>query len=395
MTITDDTTDRPGSGSRTSVRPPVLRTAEHGASERRATWTELFFDLVFVVAVAGATKILVADQSLAGVAWFAGVFVAIAWSWSNFVMFTERFDTDDVVHRLAKALAMFAVAGVAFSAPGVREGTDVEFALAFLALRLVLLGLYVRAWRHVHDVRHATHVYLGGFGLGAACWAVSLAVPSGARPALWIAGGAVDLLTPLAGWRRFGQFASSEEHLEERSGQFTLVVLGQAVYAAVIALSDVEWDATVWASVVAAALVVVCLWWLTFDFVEVGVPRGMRGLAYVYAHLPVYGAVAALGVGFELVFTSVADPPLAGWTRLVLCGAGAVYLLGVAGVRASADPHPRALALHPLAAATLVAVGVGGRTLSGAVVLYVVAAVLGTELVHKTRLLAERETEEE
>ena len=46
---------------------------------------------------------------------------------------------------------------------------------------------------------------------------------------LWIIGGAVELLTPLARWPRFGELAIDEEDLEERSGQFTLLVLGEVV----------------------------------------------------------------------------------------------------------------------------------------------------------------------
>jgi low temperature requirement protein LtrA len=370
-----------------AVRPPVLRTAER-AQERRATWTELFFDLVFVVAVSRINQILAGDQSRAGVLWFLGVFIAVTWSWNNFVMYAERFDTDDVVHRLAKAAAMFAVAAVAFAAPEARGPGAVEFAVGYLALRLVLVGLYVRAWRHIPEVRGATTVYVAGFGLGAACWAVSLALPSDARPVLWVIGGAIELLTPLLGWPRFGEAAIDEKHLEERSGQFTLIVLGEAVAASVGALTDIRWDGRVWAVVIAAALIVFCLWWLTFDFVEVGVPTDLRGLAYVYAHIPVYVAIAAIGVGIELVLHHVGEPELFAQARWALCGAGALYLLGVAAIRASADPRAHALAVHPLAAAVLLGVAVVGGALSGAAVLYVIAAVLGGELFYKARLHA-------
>lgn len=368
-----------------AVRPPVLRTAER-AQERRATWTELFFDLVFVVAVSRINQILAGDQSRAGVLWFLGVFIAVTWSWNNFVMYAERFDTDDVVHRLAKAAAMFAVAAVAFAAPEARGPGAVELAVGYLALRLVLVGLYVRAWRHIPEVRGATTVYVAGFGLGAACWAVSLALPSDARPVLWVIGGAIELLTPLLGWPRFGEAAIDEKHLEERSGQFTLIVLGEAVAATVGALTDIRWDGRVWAVVIAAALIVFCLWWLTFDFVEVGVPTDLRGLAYVYAHIPVYVAIAAIGVGIELVLHHMGEPELFAQARWALCGAGALYLLGVAAIRASADPRAHALAVHPLAAAVLLGVAVVGGALSGAAVLYVIAAVLGVELFYKARL---------
>ena len=237
-------------------------------------------------------------------------------------------------------------------------------------------------------MRTATTVYLAGFGVGAACWGVSLAVPAGSRPVLWIIGGAVELLTPLVGWPRFGEAAIDEEHLEERSGQFTLIVLGEVVAGTVGALSNIRWDGRVWTVVIAAALIVFCLWWLTFDFVEVGVPSDLRALAYVYAHLPVYVAIAALGVGIELVLHHVAEPDLFAQARWVLCGACALYLLGVAAIRASVDPRRRILALHTLALAALVAIALLGGALSGAATLYCIAAVLGGELVYKARVSA-------
>jgi low temperature requirement protein LtrA len=50
------------------VRPPRLRTTDAEEGERRATWLELFFDLVFVVAIAQLSHELVEDHSLAGFA---------------------------------------------------------------------------------------------------------------------------------------------------------------------------------------------------------------------------------------------------------------------------------------------------------------------------------------
>ena len=107
-------------------------------------WTELFFDLVFVVAVGRTTDLLHDDPSPIGALWFGFVFVVLVWTWSNFVLYTERFETDDVVHRLAKAVAMFAVAATALLVPTVRHGGGNDFAVAYLAVRLVLVGLYLR-----------------------------------------------------------------------------------------------------------------------------------------------------------------------------------------------------------------------------------------------------------
>ena len=61
--------------------PPRLRTLEDAGDERHATWLELFFDLVFVVAIAQLADGLAEDPSLRGFLIFAGLFVAVWWAW--------------------------------------------------------------------------------------------------------------------------------------------------------------------------------------------------------------------------------------------------------------------------------------------------------------------------
>jgi low temperature requirement protein LtrA len=362
------------------VRPPVLRTQDTDG-ERRATWTELFFDLVFVAAVSRTSQLLADDPSRVGAMWFALIFVAVTWSWTNFVMYTERFDTDDVPHRLTKAAAMASVAALAFVAPDARGDGAVELALAYVAMRAVLVVLYVRAWRHVPEVRSATAVYIVGFTLGAACWAASLAVEGDGRTALWVAGLAIELVTPFVGWSRFGEAAVAEEHLEERAGQFTLIVLGEAVIRTIQGLDAVPVDGRIWLTVLGVAVVIVCLWWLTFDFVE-EVPSGQRALAALSAHIPAYTDLAALGVGFELAFHHVEASSFE-QGRWILGASAALYLVGVAGIAMAAGRGPRALVIHPFTAAVALGAAVFGTSLSPPAVVAVVAAALVAEVLYK------------
>jgi low temperature requirement protein LtrA len=163
-------------------------------------------------------------------------------------------------------------------------------------------------------------------------------------------------------------------------------VLGEAVTATVLSLDGVRWSGSVWATLAAAAAAVLCVWWITFDFVEVAVPSGSRGLAYLCAHLPVYGGIAALGIGIELALQDADAPHLPMQGRWIICGAGAAYLLGVTCVRAAADPHPVALAIHPIVGAALLVVAAVGTTLAGPVVLGILAVALVAELLLNTRL---------
>ena len=64
-------------------RPPRLRTLEEGP-RRRASYLELFFDLVFVVAIAQLSARVVLDHSLGGFATFAALYLPVFIAWQGF-----------------------------------------------------------------------------------------------------------------------------------------------------------------------------------------------------------------------------------------------------------------------------------------------------------------------
>ena len=148
------------------IRPPRLQHSETDAGKQRtATWLELFFDLAFVLVVGELAVGLRNDLSLQGVLVFAGLFTSVWWAWAGFTFYANRFDTDDVVYRLAKLAAMLAVAGLAASASDATGNLAAQFALCQAVLRIVLVYLYLRAYRHVVQARNLIAVYVVAEGL--------------------------------------------------------------------------------------------------------------------------------------------------------------------------------------------------------------------------------------
>ena len=227
-------------GAMPLVRPPALRHDE----TRGATRLELFFDLAYVLAVAALAANLVVDADWGGVGEFAFLLVLVWLSWVQFTLYNNRFDTDDILLRFAKFAAMAAVLGCAASMGEATGSLSTPFAVSYLAGRVVLVLLYARAWRHVHEARDdhrglpqrfvGRRGALGGVPVTPAPW----------RFALWGAGAVVDIAAPIVATRRSRTAPLHLEHLPERFGLLVILVLGEVAAAVVAGLHDTNWDPT-------------------------------------------------------------------------------------------------------------------------------------------------------
>nr|WP_064570141.1 low temperature requirement protein A [Gordonia sp. LAM0048] len=84
--------------------------------DRAATRLELFFDLAYVLVIHQLALALTDSMGWRGVGVFAGVFVVTWWSWVTTTLYANRFDTNDVIYRVLKPAATFAVAVLAAGA---------------------------------------------------------------------------------------------------------------------------------------------------------------------------------------------------------------------------------------------------------------------------------------
>ena len=104
---------------------PIIRTRREG--EQRATFFELFFDLVYVFAVTQLSHHLLADISWAAAAQTAFMLVALYWAWNYTTWMTNWFDPDTVPVRLVLVFVMAASLLLAVAVP---QGFG-EYALLF------------------------------------------------------------------------------------------------------------------------------------------------------------------------------------------------------------------------------------------------------------------------
>jgi low temperature requirement protein LtrA len=329
------------------VHPPRLR-SEHGLEEgRRVTWLEVFFDLVFVAAVAQVGTHLRDDYSPAGLLRFSILFVLVWWAWLGHTTFSTRFDTDDVVQRGLTALQMFLVAVMAVNATGALDSRDsAGFAAAYSVMRLVLAGQFLRA-RRVARARPLTTRYALSCGIAALLWLSSAFVDAPARFVIWAAALAIDIGTPLGATRHLVAVPHDAAHLPERYGLFSIILFGESMAAVMAGMAHQEyWSAgAASAAILGMAAVFGVCWWY-FDGVEATAHRMVRTMAdavrfqaWSYAHLPLYLGVAVTGVGIEHVIATSTEAPLPRGEAVILAGAIATVALAMTAIGLTRAPR--------------------------------------------------------
>jgi low temperature requirement protein LtrA len=380
---------RLGAAGTFRLEPPRLRTTVDPDEERHATWFELYFDLVFVAAVSQLGAALARDPSAAVFVRFGALFVVVVWAWVLYALYANRFDTDDLIFRLAKSGAMLAIAAVAVSVHRVMNGHGgtVGFAAGYVVLRVLLIALYVRAWCHVRGpARTLSDVYIVGYSFTTALWLVSIFVPSPFRYALWCVAMLVDLAIPVRAWAALGHVSVVVSHLTERYGTFFIIVLGESVVAVVAGVAGFGFTLASWFVAGSCFVIALCLWWLYFDLADTSVVgRGVLGLVFVYGHFPLLAGVAAFGEGTRLAITEAAQPALGAGVRWALAGGVAAFALSLAvlhiGAEWTSPRDPIFLGRIGLAAFALTLAAAGSDIAPVAFVVLVAGAVLAQLLL--------------
>jgi low temperature requirement protein LtrA len=305
-------------------RRPMLARATH-ETHRPATPLELFFDLCFVVAVASASTSLhhaIAHDELGrALTSYPAVFFAIWWAWMNFTWFASAYDNDDALYRL---VVLVQIAGALVLAAGVpRAFADDDWGvvtLGYAIMRVALVTQWLRAARDDPEHRATDIRYAVGVGVCMIGWGLRLLLPDGWAVAAFVVLVAAELLVPVWAERR-GATTWHPRHIVERYGLFTLIVLGESVLSATVAL-QLALDAgqalgDLIGIAVGGLLIVFSMWWLYFaqpaeDLMErirdvFGVSSWHESFVWGYGHYVVFSSAAAVGAGLAVTVDQASD----------------------------------------------------------------------------------------
>ena len=318
---------------------------------RTASTLELFFDLVFVVAVSVASvqlhHALTEGHVLDGLPSYGMVFFAIWWAWMNFTWFATSFDTDDWLYRV---LTIVQMSGVLVLAAGIEpvfvDGDFTVVVVGYVVMRAAMIAQWLRASGTDGPARGATRAYAAGIAVVQVCWLAFLLLPDALQVPAWVVLAAAELAVPVVAESR-GRTPWHPHHITERYGLFTLIVLGESLLASSNAIIEALHDEQDLGSLISVAVLTVvvtaALWWIYFwpPHHHALDGRLSRSLRYGYVHYFVFAAAGAFSAGVEVEIDA-----LTGHSALSDVGASftvtvpiAVFVLGVwwLAIRDNAD----------------------------------------------------------
>ncbi len=316
------------------TRLPRLTAVLRG-DEERVTPLELFFDLVFVLAITQCTTLMAREPTWGGVAKGLLVLAVLWWSWTGYAWLTSVIDPEEGTVQLVMFVAIAALLVAALSVPNAFGSEALLFACAYGVVRASHIALFVTASRDDPALRRAVTGLAVSTLVGTGLLVAAAFATPGLRVGLWVVALALDMGGPYVfgadGWRLV------PGHFAERHGLIVLIALGESIVAIGVA-SQVSIDAGVVAAAILGTAVVGALWWLYFDVVALVAARRLARAhagrerneiardSFSYLHFPLVAGVILVALGFKEILRHV-DHPLAVVPASALLGGTALYLL--------------------------------------------------------------------
>jgi low temperature requirement protein LtrA len=330
----------------------VLRQTE------RVTPLELFFDLVFVLAITQCTALMAAEPTWTGLAKGLVVLGVLWWSWTGYAWLTSVVDPEEGAVRLVIFAAMGALLVVSLCVPGAFGESALLFACSYGVVRAAHIALFLLASGKDPALRQSVLGLAGGSALGVGLLVAASFADGWLQGALWVLALLLDMGEPFLfgaeGWKLV------PGHFAERHGLIVIIALGESIVAIGVG-AKAGVDAGVVAAATLGIAVAAALWWLYFDVVALVAQRHLSRAAvgreqneiardsYSYLHFPMVAGIVLLALGLKKTLASVGDS-LDLVPAVAMLGGTAVYLLAHVAFRLR---NVHTLNRHRLACAVL------------------------------------------
>ena len=302
----------------------------------RVTPLELFFDLVFVLALTQCTALMADHPTWEGLVQGLLVLGMLWWSWTGYSWLTSVIDPEEGAVRLVIFGAIAALLLVSLCVPEAFGDLGLAFALIYGLVRTAHIALFMLASPEDDALRHSVLALAGSTAVAVALLATASLFDGLAQGSLW----ALALLLDMGGPYFFGAegWKLVPEHFAERHGLIVIIALGESIVAIGLG-AEHELTLGIGAAAVLGVALTAAMWWIYFDVVAIVAARRLAEAepgrvrnemardSYSYLHLLMVAGIVLVALGLKKTIGHF-DAHLDAVLAFALLGGLALYLLG-------------------------------------------------------------------
>ena len=299
------------------AHPRTPRVTAVRREEERVTALELFFDLVFVLALTQCTALMATDPTWQGLGRGLLVLAVLWWSWGGYAWLTSVVDPEEGTVRLAMFAAMAAFLVAALSVPDAFGNDAFAFACAYGIVRVAHIWLFTIASRDDPGLRRSVTGLAASTAVGVGLLLAASTTDGALQGTLWCVALLLDVGAPFLFWAEGWRLMPA--HFAERHGLIILIALGESIVAIGVG-SEAVVDASVVAAATLGVALAAALWWLYFDVIAWLAERRLSSAApgreqnelardaYSLLHFPMVAGIVLAALGLKTTLAHVGDP---------------------------------------------------------------------------------------
>jgi low temperature requirement protein LtrA len=302
----------------------------------RVTPLELFFDLVFVLAITQCTALMSHTPTWSGLAQGLLVLGMLWWAWTGYAWLTSVLDPEEGAVRLVMFGAIAALLLVSLCVPDAFDNLGLAFALIYGVVRTAHIALFMLASPDDDGLRHSVIALAASTAIAVSLLVIASLFDGLAQGALW----ALALFLDMGGPYFFGSegWKLMPEHFAERHGLIIIIALGESIVAIGVGASHAL-DLGIGTAAVLGVALTAAMWWIYFDIVAIVAGRRLAEAepgkeqnemardSYSYVHLVMVAGIVLFALGMKKTIGHFGEH-LDTVPAFALLGGVALYLLG-------------------------------------------------------------------
>jgi low temperature requirement protein LtrA len=282
-------------------------------AERKISWLELFYDLVYAIIVSRVTRLLSTHVSWTGLVDYIFLFVMVFWGWFNGSMHHDMHGSPGIRTRFMTLWQMVIAAALAVALDSPADKLLFRTTITLAVLQFYVIYLWWSVGIYDKDHRKLNRLYTIYYLLALVLTVSTLYIPDGYKRVVFLATIVLNYLPFFTMSRTNGQRLSFElsPSMLERLGLFTIIVFGESILGVVNGMDILgQMKPGAWVCFGIGIIIVFALWWIFFSLIADRESR--KGFAYgrliPAAYIPTVASLGSIGANFPCLLKTLNQP---------------------------------------------------------------------------------------